>query len=173
MKKTQISIIAIIGLLIFACSSPLEDAKKNISSQEESLFPDEMTMIDKQKADELISAYDDFATTYPEDNQSPEFLFKAGDLALNLNKPNKAIAFFNRILSEYPDFDKVPQCVFLKAYIYENSLFDLDKAKIIYEEFIKRFPDDEFADDAEVSLKNLGKSPEELIKEFEEKRGVE
>jgi TolA-binding protein len=119
----------------------------------------------------LISAYEDFATDYPDETQSPDFLFKAGDMAMNLNKPNKAISFFNRILSEYPDFDKIPQCVFLKAYIYENSLFDLDKAKLIYEDFIKRFPNDEFADDAAVSLKNLGKSPEELIKEFEAKSG--
>ncbi len=171
MKKTKISIIAILGLLIFACSSPLEDAKKNISSMEEGLFSDEMKMIDKQKANDLISAYEIFATDFPEDKQSADFLFKAGDMAMNLNKPNEAISLFNRILGEYPDFDKIPQCVFLKAYIYENSLNDLGKAKLIYEEFLERFPDDEFADDAEVSLKNLGKSPEELIKEFEGKRG--
>jgi outer membrane protein assembly factor BamD (BamD/ComL family) len=171
MKNLKLLTLSLAGLLIFACSSPLEDAKKDISSKEESLFSDEMKMIDKQKADDLIASYDDFATNYPDDNESPEFLFKAGDMAMNLNKPNKAIAFFNRILSEYPNFEKIPQCVFLKAYIYENSLYDLDKAKLIYEEFIKRFPNDEFADDAEVSLKNLGKSPEELIKEFEAKSG--
>jgi TolA-binding protein len=171
MKDLRILTLTLAGLLIFACSSPLEDAKKNISSKEESLFSDEMKMIDKQKADDLIAAYDNFATNFPNDQESPEYLFKAGDMAMNLNKPNKAISFFNRILSEYPDFDKIPQCVFLKAYIYENSLFDLDKAKLIYEEFIERFPNDEFADDAAVSLKNLGKSPEELIKEFEAKSG--
>ena len=171
MKDIRILTLTLAGLLIFACSSPLEDAKKDISSKEESLFSDEMKMIDKQKADDLIAAYDDFATNFPNDQESPEYLFKAGDMAMNLNKPNKAISFFNRILSEYPDFDKIPQCVFLKAYIYENSLFDLDKAKLIYEDFIKRFPNDEFADDAAVSLKNLGKSPEELIKEFEAKSG--
>jgi len=171
MKDLRILTLTLAGLLIFACSSPLEDAKKDISSKEESLFSDEMKMIDKQKADDLIAAYDDFATNFPNDQESPEYLFKAGDMAMNLNKPNKAISFFNRILSEYPDFDKIPQCVFLKAYIYENSLFDLDKAKLIYEDFIKRFPNDEFADDAAVSLKNLGKSPEELIKEFEAKSG--
>ena len=171
MKNLKLLTLLLTGLLIFACSSPLDDAKKNILSKEESLFSDEMKMIDKEKADELIAAYDNFATDYPDDKESPEYLFKAGDMTMNLNKPNKAISFFNRILSEYPDFDKLPQCLFLKAYVYENSLHDLNKAKLIYEDFIKRFPDDEFADDAAVSLKNLGKSPEDLIKEFEEKSG--
>ena len=57
----------------------------------------------------------------------------------------------------------------MKGYVYENEIGDLNAAKKIYEDFIAKYPDDEFADDAAVSIKNLGKSPEELIKEFEEK----
>jgi TolA-binding protein len=82
--------------------------------------------------------------------------------------PRKAVQVFDRILSDYPNFEKTPQCLFLKGYVYENNLGDLQTAKEIYEEFIEKYPDDEFADDAEVSIKNLGKTPEELIKEFEE-----
>ena len=52
--------------------------------------------------------------------------------------------------------------------MYENNLGDLNAAKSIYEQFLEKYPDDEFADDAAVSIKNLGKTPEELIKEFEE-----
>jgi TolA-binding protein len=95
-------------------------------------------------------------------------LFKAGDLAMNLGMGQKAISFFDRILKDYPDFEKVPQSLFLKGYIYENEIGDLNTAKKIYEDFLQKYPDDEFADDAEVSIKNLGKSPEELIKEFEQ-----
>ncbi len=63
--------------------------------------------------------------------------------------------------------------MFLKGYVYENDLRDLETAKKIYEEFLVKYPDDEFADDAEISIKNLGKSPEELIKEFEEQQQKE
>jgi hypothetical protein len=46
----------------------------------------------------------------------------------------------------------------------------LPKAKETYEDFLKKFPDDkDYADDATMALKNLGKSPEDLIKEFEKK----
>jgi TolA-binding protein len=60
--------------------------------------------------------------------------------------------------------------MFLKAFVYEDQLHDLNKAKKYYEEFLEKYPDSDFADDARISLQNLGKSPEELIKEFEEKQ---
>jgi len=54
---------------------------------------------------------------------------------------------------------KLPQELELraKAFTYEA------------EEFLEKYPDSDFADDARISLQNLGKSPEELIKELEER----
>ncbi len=60
--------------------------------------------------------------------------------------------------------------MYLKAYVYENYLGDLEHAKMIYIEFLEKYPDNEFADDAEISIQNLGKSPEELIRQFEEQQ---
>jgi TolA-binding protein len=88
---------------------------------------------------------------------------------MNLLDPNKAIQIFDRILNEYPKFQKIPHCLFLKGFIYENELKNLDKARQIYQEFLMKYPNHEFADDVQISLDNLGKSPEELIKEFQEK----
>jgi TolA-binding protein len=39
---------------------------------------------------------------------------------------------------------------------------------VAYEAFLKKYPNDDFADDAQFLLKNLGKSPEEIIKGFEQ-----
>jgi TolA-binding protein len=79
----------------------------------------------------------------------------------------EAIRFYDRILNDFPDYRKAPEALFLKGYVYENNLGRLDKAKEIYEAFIAKYPTNEFADDAEVSLKYLGKSPEELIEIFQ------
>ncbi|MBC8487165.1 MAG: tetratricopeptide repeat protein [Bacteroidetes bacterium] len=155
-------------VVLSACSSPKEKIQLNIKNLEETLFSDENKMVDRDKASELIDAYIEYADEFPDDKQAPDYLFKAGDMAMNLNMPHKAIEVFDRILQNYPDFEKTPQCLFLKGYVYENNLNDLEEARKIYTEFLEKFPDDEFADDAEVSIKNLGKSPEELIKEFEE-----
>jgi len=81
----------------------------------------------------------------------------------------KAIELFDRLMVEYPDYEKVPECLFMKAFIYDNNLQEYDKAKEVYLEFLEKYPDDEFADDARASINNLGKSLEEIIREFEEK----
>ena len=58
-------------------------------------------------------------------------------------------------------------CLFFKGFVYENMLKDLDKARETYLQFIEKYPKDDFADDAQMALLNLGKTPEMLIKEFE------
>ena len=45
-----------------------------------------------------------------------------------------------------------------------------EKARGLYEEFVKNHPTDEFADDTQFLLANLGKSDEEIIKQFEEQQ---
>lgn len=170
MKKVN-AIFGFILVLVFfgACNNP---AKKNlgveIKNLEDSLFSDASRMINREQALKLIDKYIEYADANPKDAETPNIIFKAADMSMNMNMPKKAIELFDRIMTDYPDYDKIPQCLFLKGYIYENDMNDLVKAKQIYEEFLQKFPDDEFADDAQISIKNLGKSPEELIREFEE-----
>jgi outer membrane protein assembly factor BamD (BamD/ComL family) len=174
MKRIDVfAYFLIIDLMILSCSSPQGKKESEIEAKETELFSDESKMIDQVKAADLIKLYVSFADEFPDAKESPEYLFKAGDLAMNLNMPQKAIQVFDRILKTYPEYVKAPQCMFLKGYVYENEIGDLNAAKKIYEDFIAKYPDDEFSDDAAVSIKNLGKSPEELIKEFEEKSKTE
>jgi TolA-binding protein len=90
---------------------------------------------------------------------------------MNTNRSRQAIRYYDRIITDYPGYKKTPEAMFLKGYVYENNLGRLDKAKEIYEAFLELYPDNEFADDAEVSLRFLGKSPEELIEIFQKEQG--
>ena len=74
---------------------------------------------------------------------------------------------YDEILDDYPDFEKAPTVLFLKAFVYDDQLQDYTNAKKYYELFLEKYPNNEFTDDAEISLKNLGKTPEELIEEFQ------
>jgi len=159
----------ILAAIISSCGSSHDKLQSEIKSMEDSLFADATKMIDKKMAQELINKYIEFADKYPDDAETPGTLFKAGDMAMNLNMAQQAIDIFDRIMNDYPAYEKTPQCLFLKGYIYENDFRDLPMAKQLYEEFLEKYPDDEFADDAAISIQNLGKSPEELIKEFEER----
>ena len=46
----------------------------------------------------------------------------------------------------------------------------MEQAKKSYEEFIAAFPNHELAKSANYSLQNLGKSPEDIINSFENKK---
>ena len=167
----------IIGLafLISACNGSVEksestdtDLYSSINKLEAELFGSTQGKIDRKKAIELIDLYSEYAASNPEDTLSPEYLYKASDISMNMRRPVQTIELFNKLLTKYPDYEKSPTVLFLKAFVYEDQMNDYDRARKYYELFLEKYPDNEFADDAEVSIKNLGKTPEELIKEFEE-----
>lgn len=142
---------------------------EEINKLEKELFGESATVPDMEKAGQLATYYVEYAELHPNDSVSPMFLFKAADINMNRNNPKLTIALFNKILSNYPKYENVPTVMFLKGFVYEDQLNDYVNAKKCYLEFLDSFPDSDFADDAMISLKNLGKSPEELIKEFEMK----
>jgi len=173
MKKLQFHLLItglLITVMITACQSPRDESIANIENTEMEVFS-ENGMIDRNRVDELIETYVGFADEFPEDTLAPDYLFKAGDISMNTNRSRQAIRFYDRIITEFPDYKKTPEAMFLKAYVYENNLGRLDKAKEIYETFLALYPNNEFADDAEVSLRFLGKSPEELIEIFQQEAG--
>lgn len=160
-------ILFVIGVSIFAsCSNGKTKEYKSIISLEEEVYS--MKMVDKEKGTDLIDAYVEYANTYPKDTASVYFLFKAGDIAMNMNMASQAILYYDKVLVMDPDFRKAPESLFLKAFIYENQLGDLVQAKKYYELFLEKYPKHVLAKDAKASLLYLGKSPEELIKMFQE-----
>lgn len=118
-------------------------------------------------ADSLLSLYEKFIADYPEDTLVAGYLFKAATLAMNIDEGAKAISFFDQYLRDFPGGPKAPLCSFFRAYVQENLLKNLDQAKESYLQFLEKYPDHDFSDDARAALENLGKSPEQLIREFE------
>lgn len=169
--RNSLLILALVAALA-SCGSSNEKDAAEIKTAEDTLFSSSEGFIDKAKAFELVDLYVDYANSYPDDSMAVEYLFKGAEFCLNLGEGQRAITLYDRVIQEYPDFRKVPECLFLKGYVYENYLGDLNNAKAIYLEFIEKYPDNEFADDAEISIQNLGKSPEELIKQFEEQQAI-
>ena len=165
-------LMLVLVAVIASCGPSNEKDAADITAAEDVLFSSEEGFIDKAKALELVDLYVNYANNYPGDSMAVEFLFKGAEFCLNLGEGQRSITLYDRVIQEYPDFRKVPECLFLKGYVYENYLGDLDSAKAIYLEFLERYPENEFADDAAISIQNLGKSPEELIRQFEEQQAL-
>ena len=165
-------LLLILIAVITACEAPIEKDAAKINDTEDVLFASDAGF-NKEKALKLVDLYVAYADNYPEDSMAPEYVFKGAEFCLNLGAGQRSIILYDRIFNDYPDFRKAPECLFLKGYVYENYLGDLDNAKLIYTEFLERYPNNEFADDAAISIQNLGKTPEELIQQFEEQQSLE
>lgn len=163
-------------LLLFSitsCTSSQEKLNEQISEKQKELYSDSSMVPDENKAKEMIKLYVDYADKYPEDTISATYLFKAGDLSSKMNETKQAIDLFERMIKKYPDHNSTPYALFLQGFIYENQVGDPAKAKPYYEAFLKNYPDHPIARDVTFSLENLGKTPEELIREFENKLKAE
>ncbi|MCK5169148.1 MAG: tetratricopeptide repeat protein [Bacteroidales bacterium] len=176
MTKKLTIVLVLASFLIIACNSAKREqnkAIKEIQSLESELIADSISIINQKKAKQLIDLYNIYSSNYKTDSLAPEYLFKAGELAMNLNYSTQAIVYLNRFEKDFNSHDKMPYCIFFQAFIYENQLNNLEKAEQYYQRFIDKYPNHELADDAATSIKHLGKSLEEIIQSFEEQRKAE
>lgn len=166
MKKNLQFVLALLALIVVACQSPKEKALQEIEAlqAQDSVFSIENMAKEKD-------AYIAFADKYPDDERAPEFLFKAGQSMGAIASQKKdmklheeSIAIFKRIQENYPDHHYAEEALFLSGFVYENHMGNITKAKATYQEFIKKYPKSELAEDAQFAIENLGISPEDIIK---------
>lgn len=124
----------------------------------------------KEEVIQLIDAYILFAEQNPDDVQSPDYLFRALDIAVGVNAegPDKAIKIADMLIEKYSDFEMTPMAMYLKGFVYENIVGDLQNAEKTYRQFIEKYPESPMVEDVKATIENLGLSPEELIRKFEE-----
>ena len=111
-----------------------------------------------------------FALIAPKDSLSPEYLFKAGEVAHTIKSYDKTFELYDWILEKYPDYKKTPTALFLKGYILDNELKKYKDAEKIYNEFLQRYPDSDLVDDVKTLKQYMGKSDEEILNMIEAKK---
>lgn len=166
MKKIIVPLLIATILLSVACSKK-PNLKEEIAQLEKELYDTNNRGVDEKKALLLVDKYVAYADDNKEDTLSPIYLFKGGEICMNIKKGEMAINLFNRVIEEYPNYNKVAEALFLLAFTYENVINDIITAKDKYELFLFKYPNHTLAEQVELSLKHLGKTPEELVAEFE------
>jgi outer membrane protein assembly factor BamD (BamD/ComL family) len=159
------------SLLLTSCGDNRDESIKKIKELESKLMKDSTKAKDEVSAYNLQVAYSQFQENFPEDPEAPEYLFKAADLSISLSWGESAIAILDEFLQFYPNHKRAAEALFYKGYVYDNQINDDVKAGEFYRAFLKKYPNNAFAPSVEASIKNLGKSDEELIKEFEKMNG--
>ena len=169
--------LAFLTLILFSCG--------NASSNDNESSPDkiaaEITALETEygadpgaalsRIEPLLAKYEEYVSLpQADENKKVVYLISAGEMAALIKQYDKAIGYYERVITEFPNSAKAATALFMKAYTLDDKLNRLDDAKAVYEAFIAKYPNDDFADDAQFLLDNLGKSEEEIIKQFESKK---
>ncbi|GAB4146329.1 MAG: hypothetical protein Fur0041_20710 [Bacteroidia bacterium] len=128
---------------------------------------------DSKLALEALKAYSDFIVTFPKDSMTPEFLFRASDLARGTGNFQQATVYLEQIIENHKGYPRYVEAMFMCANIYDESLENVnnggERAKTLYQFIIDKYPDHPLAADAKVLIEYLGKPDSVLFNDIMKK----
>lgn len=168
-RKIMFPLLAMAMLMVFANCTSQRDKDLDAIHKYEGTIDFATTKVDIPTGETLVKMYVAFANNYPTDSLAPMYLMKAADVAMNIKRGDIAIKYLDRVVKDYPDYDKLADCYFMRGYVYETVLADINKAKEAYELFLMQYPNHPLAADTRTIIQNLSLSDEEIIKMIMEK----
>lgn len=145
-----------------------EDTEEFIKLKAEKIFgTEDANGLDRNASFEYVDAVEAYAMVFPDSENASRYLFNAAEVSKTIGTFKKSLSLYDWIITKFPDDKNVPTAMFLKAFILEDNMKNIDAAKEAYETFIEKYPAHHFADDAQFSLNNLGKSDAEIQQELE------
>lgn len=172
----RLTLFLLLPALLFSCTSQKEKTetalKANLELVNKSFVENKL---DTAAARNVESAIGTFLQQYPQDSMASEYLFQLGLLYQKQRKFDQAINAFDKVYREYPDSKHARNAVFLQGFLYANVLNNYDKAREKYQLYLEKFSaaDAKMTNDVQLELQNMGKSPDELLKEILAKDSVE
>ena len=130
----------------------------------------------KYKANDFSGAvmgYQKLLNEYPDSKYAQDSYFAIAGIYQMSKIPNlskgesaqKAIEYFQKFYKQFPNSDRTPKALFLIGFIRANDLQEYDSAKIAYNEFLNKYPQNELAASVKMELENLGRTPDEIIEQ--------
>lgn len=179
----------IVFLLFYNCSGNKEEVKQeNLSANENlqnpsltndcrNLYLDAVkndsiilsaTQIDVTVANKAIKAFADFAQYCGSDSLAPVFLLKAGQIAQSINNMPQAKVNYEKVIQDFPNFKNRGAAMFLLAQLYDEPQYlnNEDRALELYNQIISLYGGTEWAANAAAARDLLGKSDDQIVKEF-------
>lgn len=142
------------------------EASRRILEQENKLFDTNNTVFDLKGAIALKDVYLAYAKRFPLDSMAPEYLLRAVGSETKLGDPQAGVDLCDRIIRDYPNWHRLVDTYYLKAFTLDYHLKLKGAARTAYEEVIAKFPDHHFAMESKAMIENLEYSDADLIKKF-------
>lgn len=112
-------------------------------------------LIEQHKYDEAFTLFDSIKRTFPFHSLADEILLAKAKAMQNQGKWDKAISYLEEIIEKHGDDIHGDDAVFQLANIYENHLFDYEKAKEYYFKILKEYKGSLFVTEARKRYRSL------------------
>jgi len=152
--------------LLGSCVNEQKKALDKVLELESKLMKVQDASANVDLSKEVLVAYSDFLKAYPEADSNPEILFKSGEVFKGLGQYLQAAQAFYKVHTNFPGLDMAPLALFQQAHCFERIEQRLS-AKHTYEEFIERYPNHPYVEQAKGMIQLLHFSDEELINQFQ------
>ncbi len=150
----------------YPMTEPVDSLITGIGRQ---IFHDSTAAINEEAARQYVDLCESYALVNQGSDASAEYLYKASETARTMRATVQALEIYDWLMRDYKGNKRAAQALFLTGFTYDNDLHNLDKAKAAYEEFLKKYPNDEFASSAQFLLDNLGKTDDQLLEVLQKK----
>ncbi|MFK7947754.1 MAG: tol-pal system YbgF family protein [Saprospiraceae bacterium] len=176
MTKYFYFLFAFAIISITACQSEqsTDDLATEIKALEDSVFTENMEgykPLQDENARLLVEKYEAYVKTDIEEVKALIALSRAIGIAEYNKSYAKAAQLIQQIYTDYPESNAAADARLREAILYDTKIQNVDKAKELYEAFIKDYPNHKDVDLAKQALSALGKSLEDILKEAKEKAG--
>lgn len=159
----------ILTFILIACQSDQDQHLNKINDLQLELIDSEFNT-NLEVTQELVVEIENYLSKYPDSTTMPDYYMQLGDLYTNvLRLPVKGLYFFQKVHSDFPNHHQAPVALFYKAFTLDNYMGQQDQARLVYESFLKTYPNHELSETVELSIQQLGIPLDELVKQFEEK----
>ena len=162
MKYLKNVIILIVLLTLAFCSS----------KDEKMIYGEAKNLIKAGKYDEAVVKFEEIVNNYPKSTVADSSLFEIAKLyqgqviknVKHMESLNKAVDSYKKIYENYPNSKLAESSLFMSAFILANEIRNFPLAEKTYKLYLEKYPNGELADDAKMELQNLGKSPEDILR---------
>lgn len=150
----------LVGLLALSCGG---------AKTADELWQYAQDTADNRQFASAIKALNQLIDKFPDSPMVPRAQFQIADLYLNgTGEMDRAVEAFAVTAEQYPDMEYGLKSLFMMGFVQSNYLQDYENARLSYEKFLERYPDDELIASVKFELENLGKG----VDEIESLRGV-
>ncbi len=153
-----------IGFL--ACQNKADKDFTEIKNLEQKIAKQTVPKADSNST-KLLNLYDTYIETYGKTTDVADMMYKQAQLSHAIQEYDRAVDYYIGYYETYPTDKRAPEALMMAAFVCDNNVIDKVRAKDYYQKFMAQYPKHPYAKDAALSLKNIDKTPEELVKEFE------